>query len=232
MSLTPAFEHELLADGGPRYFETDLSMPIAEPWNMVSAALFVLIVAWWVYALRGRFSRHRFISIALPILAIGGIGGTLYHGFRVSQFFLVMDWLPILILTLMGCFHFTLIVTRKRWVAAALIIAVLVTHQTIHEVLRPSLANNLGYTLLGLTILAPLILVVFRSNGRYAHWVVVALVAFCAALLFRIYDPEGWLPMGTHFLWHFFGAMACHAMFVYIFKLNQWRRRTGNLAVS
>lgn len=226
-----AFEHQILHDGGPRYFETNLSMPIAEPWNMASAALFVLIVAWWLYVLRGRFGKHLFLSIALPILAIGGIGGTLYHGFRVSKFFLVMDWVPILILTLMGCFHFTHIVTKRKWLAGLLILSVLIAHEAIHTYLRPSIANNLGYTLLGLTVLVPLTVVVMRSNGKYAVWVVLSLLAFCTALTFRIIDPEGVLPMGTHFLWHLFGAVACHSMLVYIFKLTRWRKRTGMLQV-
>ncbi len=222
--IDSVFEHELLEDGGPRYFETDLSMPVVEPWNMASAAVFMIIVIWWLYTLRGRFGKHKFVSIALPILAVGGIGGTLYHGFRVSKFFLVMDWLPILILTLMATYLFIYITTKKRWLALGLIVLAAIAHEAIHYFIRPSIANNLAYTLLGLTVLIPLIVVVFRSNGRYGVWVVLALLTFCFALLFRVLDPQGWLPMGTHFLWHLFGAMACHFMFVYIFKLNRWRR--------
>lgn len=225
------FQHETLADGGPRYFETDFSLPIVEPFNMASAALFLIIVAYWAYQLRGRFSRHVFLTVATPILAIGGIGGTIYHGFRTAEFFLVMDWLPILILSLMACFFFTHLATKKRWAGAALIVFVFVTHEAIHAILRPSIANNLAYTLLALTILVPLLAVVFKSNGKHAKWVVIAMLSFCFALGFRMADPFGWLPMGTHFLWHLFGAFACHAMFVYIFKLNKWRRKTGQLAV-
>ncbi len=228
-SLT--FQHETLEDGGPRYFETDFNLVIVEPFNMISAALFLIIVAYWIYVLRGRFTRHKFLAVAVPILAIGGIGGTIYHGFRTAQFFLVMDWLPILILSLMACFYFTHLATKKRWVGAVLIIFVFVAHESIHAFLRPSIANNLAYTLLALTIMIPLLAVVFKSNGKHAKWVTISLVSFCIALGFRMADPFGLLPMGTHFLWHLFGAIACHAMFVYIFKLNRWRRLTGKLAV-
>lgn len=225
------FQHETLPDGGPRYFETDFSLVVVEPFNMVSAALFLLIVAYWAYKLRGRFTRQKFLTVAVPILAIGGIGGTIYHGFRMAEFFLVMDWLPILILSMMACFYFTHLATKKRWIGAALIIFVFVAHESIHAYLRPSIANNLAYTVLALTIMIPLLAVVFKSNGKHARWVVVSLTAFCIALGFRMADPFGWLPMGTHFLWHLFGALACHAMFVYIYKLNHWRRLTGRLAV-
>lgn len=228
---SPIFQHETLADGGPRYFETDFSLLIVEPYNMLSAALFLIIVADWTHKLRGRFSRQMFLTVAVPILAIGGIGGTIYHGFRTAQFFLVMDWLPILILSLMACYYFTHLATKNRWIGAVLIVFVFVAHESIHALLRPSIANNLAYTLLALTIMIPLLSVVFTSNGKHAKWVIFSLISFCIALGFRMADPFGLLPMGTHFLGHLFGALACHAMFVYIFKLNRWRRLTGRLAV-
>lgn len=209
-----------LPDGGPRYFETNLDQLIAEPWNAVSAFLFLLIVAWWYMKLRGRFRRYRLLSIAVPILAIGGLGGTLYHAFRVSQVFLVMDWLPILILTLMGSYHFMYLVSRRWWVGLVFLASGLALQFVVYGLIPPSIATNVGYSIMALLILLPVTLVIFKSDGKHSVWVVVSLLSFCLALFFRVYDSEGWLPMGTHFLWHTFGAIACHGIFMYIFLLG------------
>ena len=91
---------ERLADGGPWYAETRLDRTIAEPWNAVTAAWFLLLVVVWLVRLRGRFRRFPFLTCCLPILAAGGIGGTLYHAFRISSAFFWMDVLPIYLLGL------------------------------------------------------------------------------------------------------------------------------------
>src|SRR3954471_21330001 len=77
-------------DHGPLYTETPAELKagapypgtIAEPWNAATAFLFVLIVVYWVARLRGRLKRHSFLAVALPLLFVGGVGGTLYHGLR------------------------------------------------------------------------------------------------------------------------------------------------------
>src|SRR5262249_1785758 len=75
-----------LADGGPKSRETDLSRDrwIVEPWNAATASLFILISLFWAWKLRGRYRQFLFLSLCLLILGVGGIGGTLYHGFRSS----------------------------------------------------------------------------------------------------------------------------------------------------
>src|SRR5205814_194316 len=59
-----------LADGGPRYKETPPDpavVPVAEPWNAITASLFILLVLVWVWRLWGRFGRFPFLSSCLPI---------------------------------------------------------------------------------------------------------------------------------------------------------------------
>src|SRR5439155_7699960 len=100
-----------LPDRGPRYTETpaDPYAPgapfIAEPWNAVTAALFVVIVAVWAWRLRGRYDRYPFLCCCLPILLAGGIGGTLYHALRTSVLFFLLDVVPIMLLGLAGSIY-------------------------------------------------------------------------------------------------------------------------------
>ena len=77
-------------DGGPIYTETPAEIraqkpypgPVAEPWNAATAFLFVAVAVFWILRLRGRLSRYPFLAVSLPLLLVGGVGGTLYHGLR------------------------------------------------------------------------------------------------------------------------------------------------------
>ncbi len=212
-----------LRDGGGRYTETDLSRLIVEPWNGASAFLFLLIVGYWAYRLRGQYREHIFLSVALPVLAIGGIGGTVYHAFRLHQVFLVMDWLPIMILCLAASVYF-FIKSLGSWVHAAWIVGGAFVLQGLmfrYQWLPMQLAINVNYTLMALLILVPTGLMLWQTQFRAGRWVGYALASFALAITCRALDPEALLPMGTHFLWHVFGAAACHCMFQYVYLINQ-----------
>ena len=65
-------------DGGPIYKETPpapIQATVAEPWNTVTASLFIVIAAMWLVRLRGRYADYPFLSCCMPILLAGGIGG-------------------------------------------------------------------------------------------------------------------------------------------------------------
>lgn len=210
-----------LPDGGPHYTETDLSQLIAEPWNAVTAFLFLIIVGFWVYQLWGEFKEHKFLTAVLPILAIGGVGGTIYHAFRASSVFLVMDWLPILLITLGGSIYF-MIKLLGKWYYGVLVIIAGVGLEFLNFNLVPMrYAINVSYSIMGLLVLSPIIIQLIKTRFFGVQWVGIAFGCFALAILFRTADPEGWLPMGTHFLWHIFGALTCHFMFWYIYKLDK-----------
>src|SRR5438552_7211899 len=101
-----AWQGERGPDHGPIYTETPAEIRdgqpypglVAEPWNTATAFLFVLIVVFWFIRLRGKLFQHPFLAVALPILLVGGIGGTLYHGLRNWVGFFRMDVIPIYLL--------------------------------------------------------------------------------------------------------------------------------------
>lgn len=210
----------LLGDSGPIYTETQPDRWIVEPFNAASAFLFVLIVGYWLLRLRGQYRQHLFLSVSVGVLAIGGIGGTLYHAFRTSEVFLVMDWLPILLLCVAASGYFLYRATRSWAITLGFIVMAFVLDALSSFITPRRLSINLNYVFMGLTVLIPTALVLIRTNFRSAGWVITALLAFGVALLFRVADPWGWLPMGTHFLWHTFGAVACFSMFAYVYHLN------------
>ena len=126
--VTPA-QHPV--DGGPVYTETRFDRLVAEPFNAASAVLFLIVALHWWRRVWPERARQRLIVWAAPILAIGGLGGTLYHAFRVWRGFLLMDFLPIVILTLMSGAYFARRYLGSWWRVAALLLPMVATPQVL-----------------------------------------------------------------------------------------------------
>jgi hypothetical protein len=217
-----------LADWGPRYVETppnpaDYAGFVAEPWNTGSALLFVAIAIVWIWALRGRYRDHPFLTMCLPILLTGGIGGALYHGLRTYPVFFLMDVVPI--------FFLGLSVTMWLWVRLGPnlrnligVVALLAFLQLVarNSSLPQHWTINISYASLALIVVIPVALALVRTRFRYGGWVYTALACFAIAWTCRIADivRPPLLPMGTHWLWHFFGALTTAAMSMYVFYIE------------
>ena len=211
---------EILRDGGQRYTETNLDNLIAEPFNAVSAFIFLGIAFYWVIRLKGRYKEYLFLSLALPILLIGGFGGTMYHAFRISQVFLVMDWMPILILCLSASIYF-FVRGGGGWISGVgAVVALFLLQWMAGQWVPEAYRLNVGYGIMASLILIPILMVIKKTNFHQAKWVGLGLGAFLFAIFFRAVDPLAWIPMGTHFLWHVFGAIACHSLLTYIYELE------------
>jgi hemolysin III len=67
-------------DGGPLYTETNFDHFIREPFNATTAVLYLFLAIYWIIQIqKNKNLQSRFLMFALPVLAIGGIGGTLFH---------------------------------------------------------------------------------------------------------------------------------------------------------
>ncbi len=222
---------------GPLYVETDPARLIVEPWNALSAGLFLLLVCYWAFRIRHDVRGHLFLAVALPILLVGGVGGTIYHAFRGAAVWLAMDWMPIVIL----CFAFGVYLWARIWRYWPLtILAIPVTFLGVRagfHYMPVAVAINISYSVMALFILVPAAAVLIRTRFRHGGWVLAAGVFFGLAIVSRMVD--GWLvdrlragaareelallsvlPMGTHFLWHVFGVVATHCGIAYVYRLN------------
>jgi hemolysin III len=83
-----------------------------------------------------------------------------------------------------------------------------------------NLRANVNYSIIGLGVLIPTFLLLIKSKFKHWLYVALALFSFMIALFFRISDQWGLLQMGTHFLWHTFGALAGNFMLLYIYRYN------------
>src|SRR5205823_12130378 len=95
--------------------------------------------------------------------------------------------------------------------------------------LNPQLRINLSYASLAAVVLTPVALVLVRTRFRHGGWVVAGLVSFAVAWFFRLFDQRsgGYLPMGTHWLWHTFGAISTALVVEYFYLVEGERAGPG-----
>ncbi len=208
---------------GPRYVETDLGRWIVEPFNAASAGLFLLLAAWWIRRLWPRRKQYPFLLACMPLLVVGGIGGTVYHAFRGHWIWLLMDWVPIALLTFAGGVYLWSRLLRRWWLALAIGPVVFAVQRVGFAALPRAQAINLSYSLLAAVVVVPAIFVLIGTRGRHGLWVAGAFGAFVLALACRALDyrSAGLLAIGSHWLWHVFGAVACHGCLEYLFRLRR-----------
>jgi hypothetical protein len=222
-----------LPDGGPRYVETPLDPTapgapfVAEPWNTVTASLFIWIALAWFWRLRGRYREFPFLVSCMPILLAGGIGGTLFHGTRASFYFFLLDVIPISLLGLAGAMYmaFRYFGRRRAWLLVGLVVFYGAMNRLFFSMLGPmnrQLSINLSYASLAAVVLIPIALVLWRSRFRHGKWVVLGLFSFSMAWFFRLLDQYSaeYLTMGSHWLWHTFGAISTAAMIQYFYLVE------------
>lgn len=211
-------------DGGMLYAETDMHNLFPEPLNTITSCFFLAIAIYWTVKLWGRGRQHSFLSLAVLLLYIGGIGGTIYQGLRQWRFFIMMDWLPIMLLCIAAGVYFLARVTR--WYFAVLLVVVYLAfqfwaRQYMMQSGKMQLFININYAVLASIVLLPVVAYLIKTKFIYGRWVGFALIAFILALTFRVTDLWGLMSTGTHFLWHTFGAVAAFCMFQYIYLINK-----------
>jgi hypothetical protein len=211
-------------DHGPIYKETLMGRLPVEPWNTFSNLLFLAIILYWTWKLWGNYRKHPFIAGTLPVLFIGYVGGTIYHATRSSDLWLYMDWVPILLLSIAGsAYYFSKL--KFSWSYTTMIIAppflMIFVMRYFLEAYK-AVKGMIGYPILAFIVLFPIFRYLSVTQWRDAKWVWLSMGTFALAVLCRGLD---WLIgdseifyMGTHWLWHSFGAIAVHLLLVYIYK--------------
>lgn len=211
-------------DGGLIYKETNLQHFFPEPWNMVSSALFLIPGIYWLIKLKGFDKRYAFLSMATWLLLIGCVGSTVYHGLRRWHIFIFMDWVPIALLCLMASVYFWIKFTGKTIfgiVALLVFIALIIGMRSLFPKHDIQLMISLNYVVMVLMIVLPLILLLWKMHWHNGWLVLSAFLSFMVAIIFRVADKYTSLSIGTHFLWHTFGAIATTLVFIFIYRVSK-----------
>jgi len=231
-SLELVHRKEQIFDHGPMYNEFVHDALIHEPWNAYSSLCFFIPVIFWLIYLRGAYRTYGIITALLPLLFFNGLGSTLFHAFRASNWFLLMDWLPAALMTLILSIYFWHRITQKVWKAIGVVGVFYTLAFTMVKVLSQQTGlsgPSIGYFFTGATFLVPVVIDLKRNQWKHVWLYLLSLLFLVLALLFRILDyptpnPFTWLPQGTHFLWHVTSSLAVFTLGFYIYKTTSDHR--------
>ena len=209
-------------DSGPIYKETFMDRLPVEPFNTFSNLIFLFIIIYFAIRVFKNIRQHAFLVFCLPVLTVGFIGGTLFHGTRSHQIWLFMDWMPIMILCMAVVFYFIFKVFLPWWKRLLAIILIFTISFLLRSLPIPSAIRiSLGYVITSVTVLLPIILYLFKTNGQNKEPVILAVLSFVLAVTFRSMDKRlevDFLYMGTHWLWHLFGGISVFFLMLYVYK--------------
>lgn len=224
-SISDWFNHRL-ADGGPVYAETGTAHGVlVEPWNAITSLLMLIPVIYWLIRVWKDAGTYKFMLYAIPLMALGGIGSALFHGFRAHVGFLIMDVAPSALLTISLAIYFWYKLFRKWYWVLLLFIPMFLVRFLVIAHLPDYAAINLSYFITGATILLPIPFLLHRMNYRGAWSIGLTLLSFGLALMFREADARAavYFSIGTHFLWHVFSAIGGYFIlqYLYIFRKQE-----------
>ena len=226
--IVDEINNRLLSDMGPVYHETNLDHLdhlVVEPFNAFSSlAMSLAAFLIWALLLKTNYKQYPFLAyIFAPLIFIGGIGSTLFHASRSSQFFLLMDWLPVLLVTILLSLFYWYKIFPKWYFVVIMTFVILFARILPALMFKGSIAINISYFVSGVLILIPLFIYMLRNQFQYWQFIAFSVVALLLALFFRYADDVEYLvlPMGTHWLWHIFSGLGAWFLGVYIFKTSQ-----------
>ncbi|TRO67485.1 ceramidase [Christiangramia sabulilitoris] len=207
-------------DSGPVYQETMAGRLPVEPFNTYSNILFLCIVIYYSLKVYKDYNNHRFLAWSIPVLFLGFIGGTVYHATRSHDIWMYMDWLPIVLLCLAVSVYYTIKLKMTRKSRTTLILVVLFLVFGIRMLPLPrGLETSIGYIATAIGLLLPLVTYFYTTKLHNWGYVLLAFLSFGFAIGFRILDGFYYIiPMGTHWLWHVFGALSVFFLIKYIYK--------------
>jgi len=207
-------------DSGPIYRETIEGRFPVEPFNTFSNLIFLIILIYWGQRVYRNVRAHTYLAWVLPVIALSLIGGLMFHGTRSAEFWLVLDWLPIMLLSLSFVFYLISKLSRKAWERALIFSALVAFSVSLRFLPIPgSLRISLGYLITALIIALPLLIYMIRTGWRHIGWVAGASGILRVAVFFRSIDlRQELLPMGTHWIWHLLGGVAVHLLITFIYK--------------
>lgn len=239
-SLEISNRKAIISDTGPIYNEFVHDAVIHEPWNAFSSLFFFIPIIYWIWRLKGEYQNHKILVAVLPLLFLNGLGSTLFHAFRSHQGFLLLDWLPSSIMSIILSAYFWTKIVKKWYFGILIVLAFYVSaYLTIMGLSNipwfRHFSINVSYFFIGCSFLIPLIVQIYRNKFKLWLSVVVTIFSLMAALACRSLDyptpnpfPE-LLPQGTHFLWHVFSSIAVFSLGFFIYSTNRFEQ-TGSFA--
>ncbi|MDD5698919.1 MAG: hypothetical protein PHH77_09925 [Victivallaceae bacterium] len=217
-------------DRGPLYRETDMARLPVEPWSTYSNLVFLAIFVYFAVKTRFSYRKYPLFTVFLPLLFLGWLGGTVYHATRSHNFWLLLDYLPIMFMILIASIYFWRELVGNWLLVFAFTLLPVMLYRLIYAFAGPphSISISIGYSLMALIVIVPLVLHCALRNPHSWKLLAGALASFIAAIGFRVLDDHSqisFLPMGTHFLWHLFGGLSSFFGLSYLYDSDGTGKR-------
>ncbi|MEM8998729.1 MAG: hypothetical protein AAGB24_00575 [Bacteroidota bacterium] len=225
---------KFLNDSDPIYLETVAGRFPVEPWNTYSNLIFLAILIYWGIRVYPNYRSHYFLAGVLPIIFVSYVGGSLYHATRSAEIWLLLDWMPIMLLCFALVIYLICKLVKGWWQRTVFIFVLLGTSFLFRLLPMPQgMQISLGYVITAFTILFPLSWYLIRTEGKNIGLVVTAFLVFGLAIYFRTIDlHQTLLRMGTHWLWHLLGGTSVHFLIAYVFKDNLLHLSAANASTN
>lgn len=206
-------------DTGTIYQETIEGRLPVEPFNTFSNLIFIAILIYFSRKIYKKPKEHPFFLFAIPVIFISWIGGTMYHGTRSHQIWLILDGLPIMVVCLAGIVYFINKI-QKTWWKRILLFVGLLSLSILPRFLPISKTHRIsfGYVVTAFTVIIPFVWYAYKTHWKNSKFILLGFLIFGVAVTFRTLDTVTViLPMGTHWLWHTFGGIAVFFLLYYIY---------------
>ena len=222
---------KVLSDFGPIYAETNLDRFPVEPLNTISNLLFLAVAIYWSIQFKNIENKNlkNFLLVSLPLLYIGYVGGSLYHATRAHFGWMLMDVIPIYLIAICtSIYHWRLINFNFFKIIGVFMVMLCLPLTLIWTYLSESVNSpTYGYIVITLPVVLPVILDQIKTKWKYSKEFMIPLVFIIIALGFRVLDSTALVQqsfkIGTHWLWHTFGAMTCHFLLIYMRKRSLYQ---------
>ncbi|BAO54743.1 membrane protein [Nonlabens marinus] len=209
-------------DSGPIYKETVMGRFPVEPFNTASNLVFLAVIIYFSIKIWKSTHSHYFLKAIMPIFFLGYIGGTVYHATRSAEFWLLLDWVPIVLLCF-ACSIYFVFKSARSWRYRLLLIAIIVGLNIIPATLPlpKGYGTSVGYIGSAVAVILPVVVYLYQTGWARAIYLGLAVGSFTIAVILRTLDKKyemEWLWMGTHWLWHTFGAIAVFWLVRFIYE--------------
>jgi hemolysin III len=200
-----------------------------EPFNTASNLVFLAVIIYFTYKLWHSQRPHYFLKSIMPLFFIGYLGGTIYHATRSAEIWLLMDWVPIVLLCLACSIYFVFKSANRLW-SRVVLIAVIVALYMIPRILPVPVGyrTSAGYIGTAVAVLLPIFIYLYRTKWQRARYLGFTILFFTLAVGCRTLDKKfdiDYLWMGTHWLWHMLGGIAVFWLIQYIYEDIEQQQR-------
>ena len=224
-------------DGGPIYRETtDFSQFIVEPWNAFSSLAIIIPAFIFLYQLRGKYNKYGFlVYFCSPMLILGGLGSTFFHGFRSSPWLFIMDVAPIVLLTVgISIWMWVKVLPKKRLLGPILLLFFTLSFLSGYF-MEGQDRISASYVIRGVMLFVPCFILLVKTKFKHIAFLIGTIISFVLALVFRYADEKiyfSFMPWGTHWLWHISTAVGGYFLGEYLIKHTPTKRKKLKHPVS